>query len=114
MKKNTKNLLLAAGAVFVAKKVGLFGDDDTPVNGTNYRKENIDGVNMWRVESDYYGNPRYVFHFLELDSDYNKAHKKALSIGASKYRAKWFGGGFVIQSYNPKGTAKRIKALRKK
>lgn len=114
MKKQVKNMLLAAGAVVVAKKMGLFGDDETPVNGTGYKKEKIEGVDMWRVESDVYGNPRYVFHFLELDRDYNKAHKKALYIGASKYRAKWFGGGFVIQSYNPRGTAKRIKALRKK
>ena len=33
MKKQVKNMLLAAGAVVVAKKMGLFGDDDTPVNG---------------------------------------------------------------------------------
>ena len=81
----------------------------------NYNsKETIKEVDFYRVNNCVNGNPRYVFHFLELDKDYNKAHKKALSIGASKYRAKWFGGGFVVQSYNLNKEAEEIINLRNK
>ena len=38
--------------------------------------------------------------FLELHNDYNEAIKIARSFGGQKYRAKWFGGGIVFQSYN--------------
>lgn len=50
-----------------------------------------------KVDHDYYGNPRYVIHFLPLGvepEDYGKIK------GLTKYRAKWFGGGYVIQSYS--------------
>ena len=75
-------------------------------------KETINGIDFYRVNNCVNGNPRYVFHYLELDNDYNKAHKKALKIGASKYRGKWFGGGFVIQSYNNHRIAEKIHSLR--
>jgi len=76
------------------------------------RKETISNIDFYRVNNDTNMNPRYVFHFLELDTDYNKAHKKALSIGAKIYRGKWFGGGFVIHSYNLIDTAKKIRMLK--
>jgi hypothetical protein len=59
----------------------------------------VDGreIPYHKVENDVNGNPRYVVHFLSLGvkpADYGKI--KGLKI----YRAKWFGGGYVIQSYN--------------
>lgn len=85
-------------------------------------------VYAYRVENDVYGNPRFAVHFLDLltqgeidkveaetnalrkaypnrwfssmDSLYIKALAKVRKVGGRKYRAKWFGGGFVIQSYN--------------
>lgn len=52
---------------------------------------------MHRIDNDVNGNPRYVTHFLNLGvqlDDYGKVP------GLEKYRAKWFGGGYVFQSYN--------------
>lgn len=54
-------------------------------------------VPYWRIDNDVMGNPRYVVHFLDLGikpEDYGKIP------GLDKYHAKWFGGGYVIQSYN--------------
>ena len=76
------------------------------------REETIRDVTFYRVNSDFYGNPRYVVHFLALDSkSYDSAHKKALSIGGKKYMAKWFGGGFVFQCYNLYDLADKINEL---
>lgn len=64
---------------------------------THYIKVNGEEIAYYKVDHDYYGNPRYVVHFLELGielKDYGKIP------GLKKYRAKWFGGGYVIQSYN--------------
>ena len=85
-------------------------------------------VNAYRVDNDINGNPRYVIHFLDLltedeqvrvdnetkalrekypnqwissiDRLFDAALAKARKIGGVKYRAKWFGGGIVVQSYN--------------
>ena len=85
-------------------------------------------INAYRVESDTNGNPRFVIHFLDLltedeqvrvvnetkslrekypnqwinsiDRLFDAALTKARKIGGVKYRAKWFGGGIVFQSYN--------------
>ena len=69
-------------------------------NKPNKPKTMTTSIKFKRVNNDVYGNPRYVFHFLELANDYDEAHKLAKSIGASKYRGKDYGGGFVIQSYS--------------
>ena len=68
------------------------------------------GIEFHRVNNDINGNPRYVFHFLNLADNYGTAVKIGNSIGAKKYRAKWYGGGLVIQSYNLSGTANDIIA----
>lgn len=60
-------------------------------------EENV--INAYRIDSDTNGNPRYVVHFMDLNirlADYGKIP------GLTKYRAKWFGGGYVFQSYNIK------------
>ena len=63
---------------------------------------NIDGENyeVFRIKNDSNGNPRYVIHFIQFDiasEDYDNINKL---YGFTKYRAKWFGGGIVFQSYN--------------
>lgn len=50
------------------------------------------------------GNPRYVVHFRDLGIglwDYDNINKL---YGFNKYRAQWFGGGVVFQSYNIEDT----------
>lgn len=68
---------------------------------TNYYRSihKVDGkeISVTKIDHDVNGNPRYVIHFLELGvepADYGKIK------GLTKYRAKWFGGGYVFQSYN--------------
>jgi hypothetical protein len=63
----------------------------------DYVKLNGEEIPYYRIDNDLNGNPRYVTHFLDLGikpNDYGKVP------GLSKYRGKWFGGGYVIQSYN--------------
>jgi hypothetical protein len=85
-------------------------------------------IELKRVTSDTYGNPRYVVHFMSLLSDkdwdslpqglsqmtdgYALAIKKAKKIGGSKYRGKDFGGGIVFQSFNIESTIKDIKGVK--
>ena len=57
-------------------------------------------IEVFRIPNDVNGNPRYVVHFMDLDiklTDYDNINKL---YGFNKYRAKWFGGGVVFQSYN--------------
>ncbi len=93
-------------------------------------KANGQDIEAYRVENDINGNPRYVIHFLQLvnkseqeevhkstvllqekypnqwissvDQMFALALKKAKKVGGQVYRAKWFGGGIVFQSYNIK------------
>lgn len=62
----------------------------------------IEGVSYkcWRIKNDNNGNPRYVVHYLAIDTNYDDAVKKASKIGGKPYNAKWFGGGLVFKSYN--------------
>jgi hypothetical protein len=53
-----------------------------------------------RINNDVNGNPRYVFHFLELADNYDEALKLAKKIGGKKFHNKQYGGGIVVQSYN--------------
>lgn len=68
----------------------------------------IDGnpIDYWRVANSYDGNPRYVVHYLAIakpDESYESVAKRF----GKKYRAKWFGGGIVFQSYNVRESLKR-------
>lgn len=54
-------------------------------------------IRCHRIDNDINGNPRYVVHFLDLGielKDYGKIP------GLKRYTGKWFGGGYVFQSYN--------------
>tara|TARA_S200002703_G_scaffold4693_2_gene5835 strand:- start:26296 stop:26595 length:300 start_codon:yes stop_codon:yes gene_type:complete len=67
---------------------------------TMKKQTSMNGVDFHRVDNDVNGNPRYVVHFLSLAANYDRAIEIARKIGGKKYRAKWFGGGIVFQSYN--------------
>ncbi len=82
-------------------------------------------ITFTRVPSDANGNPRYVVHFLalntreELDRDpwipvsdkYNLATKRANTIGGRRYHCKRYGGGIVFQSYSIDETAAHISRV---
>ena len=71
-------------------------------------------VGVTRINNDVNGNPRYVVHFLnlntraELDASpwipisdkYSLALARAKTIGGRKFHNKQFGGGIVFQSYS--------------
>ena len=64
------------------------------------RKTDGEEIEVFRISNDVNGNPRYVVHFRDLGIglwDYDNINKL---YGFCKYRAKWFGGGVVFQSYN--------------
>ena len=60
---------------------------------------NGNAVEVYKIDCDQNGCPRYVVHFLSLgvrSADYGNIPN------LTKYRAKWYGGGYVFQSYNIK------------
>ena len=61
---------------------------------------NQNPVSVYHVNNDVNGNPRYVIHYLDIADDYSTALSKAKEHGGKAYRAKWFGGGIVLQSYS--------------
>lgn len=81
-------------------------------------------IDWTRINNDVNGNPRYVCHFLSLNTvdekenttnDWNRisnlyamAVKRANRIGGKKYNNKKYGGGIVFQSYSLKDTEKHI------
>lgn len=81
-------------------------------------------INWTRINNDVNGNPRYVCHFLSLNTvdekentpnDWNRisnlyamAVKRANRIGGKKYNNKKYGGGIVFQSYSLPDTEKHI------
>ena len=80
-----------------------------------------------RAPSDACGNPRYVVHFLALNTreeldragadwidigtKYALACKRANTIGGRRYRTKRYGGGIVFQSYSTDETAAHISRV---
>lgn len=78
-------------------------------------------LNWTRVNSDTYGNPRYVVHFLSVSPEKYNAHtlgnhyaatvKLMNRIGGRKFHNKQYGGGIVFQSYNLLETEQRIFEL---
>jgi hypothetical protein len=65
-----------------------------------------------RVNSDVYGNPRYVCHFLNIADNYAAAIKIANSIGGRKFHNKQYGGGIVFQSYNLQNLSDKINEIK--
>lgn len=84
----------------------------------NYHSiETVEGIKFYRINNCINGNPRYVVHFLDFlgekekhADNYQTALLRSRKVGGKMYRAKWFGGGIVLSSYNLHETAKQIKA----
>jgi len=72
-------------------------------------------IEFTRINNDVNGNGRLVCHFLAfitekdreisqklgtscVDFQFEKALKRAKTIGGKEYRAKWYGGGIVFQA----------------
>lgn len=84
-------------------------------------------IEFTRIKNDINGNPRYVCHFLtlntqeELDASgdawigisekYVIACKRANKICGKKYHNKAYGGGIVFQSYNLECEVREINRL---
>jgi hypothetical protein len=69
-------------------------------------------IDFTRLKNDVNGNPRYVCHFLSLNTEaerantlltlhekYDLALARAKRIGGRKYHNKQYGGGIVFQCY---------------
>jgi hypothetical protein len=65
-----------------------------------------------RINNDVNGNPRYVFHFLQLANNYEQALKLAKKIGGRKFHNKQYGGGIAVQSYNLEYEIKIINEIK--
>ena len=81
------------------------------------------GYDFYNVNNATSGAPRYVIHFMAFinrDKDtetdtlrlYDIALQRAKKIGFKVYRAKSFGGGFVIESWNLDNTADQVIDIR--
>jgi len=70
-------------------------------------------IKFTRINRDSNGNPRVVFHFLELSNNYNEALKIAKKIGGRKFHNKQYGGGIAVQCFNEEKLEKDILELRK-
>ena len=90
-----------------------------------YTKEYHNNIETVKINSDSNGNPRYVVHFLDFLTEdekqsysiktyqrlINLALERSRKVGGKKYRAKWYGGGIVIQSYNIRLTTEMINEI---
>lgn len=89
------------------------------------KKAEPNNILFTRVNSDSNGNPRYVCHFLNLNTQaeldnpnwipvsekYALAVSRSHEIGGRKYRAKHYGGGIVFDSYSLDDTVKHINRI---
>lgn len=74
----------------------------------------VNPITFTRIKNDTNGNPRYVCHFLNLNTEdelaatgadwisdkYSIACGRAKAIGGKRFHNKQYGGGIVFQSYN--------------
>ena len=83
----------------------------------------LDDDSLTRVNNDTNGNPRYVIHFLNLNTTaeknrtavnysttelYELAVKRGRQLGGKRFHNKQYGGGIVFQSYNTGNLLERI------
>jgi len=82
-------------------------------------------IQFTRVNRDSNGNPRFVCHFLNLNTreeldnpvwvpiseKYNLALARARKIGGKKFSNKQYGGGIVFQSYSLDDTVRSINEI---
>ena len=62
---------------------------------------NGEEIAVYKVNNDVNGNPRFVVHYLSLGLD--KYISISKETGLQKYKAKWFGGGYVFSTYRDLG-----------
>lgn len=75
------------------------------------RTQNEKRIDFTRINSDMYGNPRYVCSWLSFNTNtYEEALKIARPLGGRKFNTKTYGGGIVFQSYNTQALAEKILA----
>jgi len=67
-----------------------------------------DVIDFERITNDTNGNPRYVCHYLSVNTNYSEALKLMKAIGGKKFNNKQYGGGIVFQSYNTANTKRAI------
>ena len=77
-------------------------------SSTTEVKINGETTTAYRINNCVNGNPRYVIHFLAFGNTYNEALSNSRKIGGTVYRAKWFGGGIIISSYNLQDDCNRL------
>lgn len=67
----------------------------------NEKRIELEGneITYYPIGNDVNGNPRCVVHFRDLDIELNDYGRVP---GLTKYRGKWFGGGYVTQCWNAK------------
>lgn len=65
-----------------------------------------------RVNNCINGNPRYVLHYLALNTDYYTALNLALECGGKAYKGKDYGGGFVFSTYNLSGLCDYLEHIK--
>lgn len=82
-------------------------------------------LRLTKVAHDINGNPRYVAHFLQLNTraeldaspwidvsdKYELALHRARKIGGRKFHNKQFGGGIVFQSYSIDELARHVSEV---
>ena len=91
----------------------------------------IDGteITVYPTTPDYYGNPRFVVHYmrfpnLDPDPEYRASGIEGIvsmqeryidnvrrAVGGTRYRGKEFGGGIVFTSYNVEATLRHALSL---
>ena len=65
-------------------------------------------IELTRINNDTNGNPRLVFHYLELADSYSEALHIAKRFGGRKFHNRQFGGGIACQCYNKQDLIKSI------
>jgi homogentisate 1,2-dioxygenase len=82
-------------------------------------------LTLTRIAHDVNGNPRYVLHFLQMNTraeldavpwigvseKYALAVKRANTIGGRKYHNRSYGGGIVFQSYSVDELARHVSRV---
>ena len=85
----------------------------------------METLHLTRINNDVNGNPRYVCHFLNLNTlaeidanpwidtstKYALAVKRANTIGGRKYHNRQYGGGIVFQSYSIDELARHVSEV---
>lgn len=78
-----------------------------------------------RINNDTNGNPRYVCHFVHLNTQaeqddysndfvsrrYQQALTRAHKLGGRKFHNKQFGGGIAFTTYNLESTCRQINTM---